>query len=362
MTVAGVYKKIQDHLAQKLPFVMYHKANSDHILALLQDNNQLHDLENYSDSGFIFAPFDSSAKSIFIPEASSTMLTSPISKTNTKKEAKGDFLNDIDHKNIGAKQQHKELIQSAINTIRSNDLRKVVVSRKEEIENDTVYSPVTIFKRLLNAYPSAFTYLWYHPKVGMWLGATPETLLSTVDDQFSTMALAGTQLYQSDYKVNWGDKEIEEQKIVTEFIVNELSSISDTIVSSKTYTHQAGSLLHLRTDIKGNLDQDKYGVEKVISMLHPTPAVCGLPKNEARTFILANEKYNRKYYTGYLGELNLGDKTQKKSNLFVNLRCMELESKKAILYVGGGITKDSDPEKEWEETVRKTETIKKVLF
>jgi len=95
--------------------------------------------------------------------------------------------------------------------------------------------------------------------------------------------------------------------------------------------------------------------------LHPTPAVCGLPKNEAKSFILENENYDRKYYTGFLGELNSDVNGINTSSLYVNLRCMEIAKDEAIIYVGGGITKDSIPEKEWEETVRKTATMKKVL-
>ncbi len=82
-----------------------------------------------------------------------------------------------------------------------------------------------------------------------------------------------------------------------------------------------------------------------------------MPKSVATKFILKNEGYNRAYYSGFLGELNIHDVT----NLFVNLRCMQLEKMIASIYVGGGITKDSNSKKEWDETVCKAEVIKKVL-
>jgi isochorismate synthase len=73
----------------------------------------------------------------------------------------------------------------------------------------------------------------------------------------------------------------------------------------------------------------------VISVLHPTPAVCGLPKQEAKDFILENEGYDRKYYTGFLGELNKEafNKETLKSDLYVNLRCMKIKDNQAHLYV-----------------------------
>ena len=92
-------------------------------------------------------------------------------------------------------------------------------------------------------------------------------------------------------------------------------------------------------------------------MLHPTPAVCGLPKEEAKQFILDNELYNRDFYTGFLGELNLKGQT----NLYVNLRCMQLKDNRISIYVGGGITADSNAENEWEETVIKAKVMKNAL-
>ena len=82
-----------------------------------------------------------------------------------------------------------------------------------------------------------------------------------------------------------------------------------------------------------------------------------MPKEIAVDFILNNENYNRSYYTGYLGELQLN----KCTNLFVNLRCLNYKNDKLGIYVGGGITLASDPLKEWEETVVKAQVMKKVL-
>ena len=91
--------------------------------------------------------------------------------------------------------------------------------------------------------------------------------------------------------------------------------------------------------------------------MHPTPAVCGFPKDESKAFILENENYDRTFYTGFLGELNVHNQT----DLFVNLRCMEIVDKQVNLFIGCGITKDSIPEKEWEESINKSMTMNKIL-
>ena len=173
-------------------------------------------------------------------------------------------------------------------------------------------------------------------------------------------------------------KEIEEQNIVTNFIIENLQPLTSNLKVEKVETTKAGSLLHLKTNISGTIDFKTLNLKQMLQTLHPTPAVCGFPKQSAKQFILENENYNREFYTGFLGELNLKEKTFRNSNrhniendayatlktvsnLFVNLRCMQLKSNEAILYVGGGITKDSKPEDEWKETVNKTQTIKSVL-
>lgn len=363
MNIEDVYAKIEKQLAQNLPFVVYRKADSMTLHAVFQENNMVYEVEDYTDSGFVFAPFDNAHKAVIIPSGKSDYCTATIlSQTvSSEKRTSGTIGNTL-FAGSETQEKHIELVKKGIKAIQSDRFKKVVLSRKEEVSIPDSFNSLHIFKNLIQYYPKAFVYLWYHPKIGTWMGATPETLIRVKNNDFFTMALAGTQPYIDTINVDWGTKELVEQEMVTSFVMSELSSIVNDIQCSATYTHKAGTLLHLRTDISGILENENSGIEKIIKVLHPTPAVCGLPKDEAKSFILATEAYNRKYYTGFLGELNMHKDGVVKSNLFVNLRCMELSNDKAILYVGGGITKDSDPEKEWEETVKKTETMKRVLL
>jgi isochorismate synthase len=197
--------------------------------------------------------------------------------------------------------------------------------------------------------------------VGIWLGASPEQLLKSNSANFNTIALAGTQKTNDFQEVNWKKKEIEEQQIVTDYIVNKLGTVAQNLEVSKPYSFKAGLLWHIKTDISGILASN-FSLQKVIRLLHPTPAVCGLPKDASKAFILENEHYDRTFYTGFLGELNYGDTEEtQNSDLFVNLRCMEIVDNQAHLFMGCGITKDSIPEKEWEESVNKSMTMKKIL-
>jgi isochorismate synthase len=167
--------------------------------------------------------------------------------------------------------------------------------------------------------------------------------------------------HQNNYEVLWHKKEEEEQQFVTDYIVETLNEVASDVLVSKPYSLKAGSIWHIKTDISGVLNSD-FGLQQVIQLLHPTPAICGLPKEQSKVFILENENYDRTFYTGFLGELNSSfARDSVSSNLFVNLRCMEICDSQANLFMGCGITKDSIPEKEWEESINKSLTMKRVL-
>ena len=151
---------------------------------------------------------------------------------------------------------------------------------------------------------------------------------------------------------------MEEQALVTEFIADRLSKELGDIEIKGPENAKAGQLWHLKSTIGAKLSSDT-SLRKIIRLLHPTPAVCGLPSDEAKTFIQKTEGYSRKYYTGFLGELRMGE--FQGTSLYVNLRCMELTQKGVSIYVGGGITSDSIPENEWEEIQNKSKTMLSLL-
>ena len=171
-----------------------------------------------------------------------------------------------------------------------------------------------------------------------------------------TVSLAGTQLATGDLldSYRWSDKEIEEQGIVTGFVENTLHSLDiENYILNGPSNYQAANLIHLKTAFEFNETEIGNRFGECLKALHPTPSVGGLPKDTARNFILKNEKHDRTYYTGYLGPLNI----DRKSCLYVNLRCLQLFKKQFVLYSGAGITASSIPENEWEETDNKMMTM-----
>ncbi|WBX70551.1 isochorismate synthase [Tenacibaculum retecalamus] len=346
-----IFLSIEKALESKLPFVVYRKPNTTLLKGWFQKNDNLYTSKEYTESGFIFAPFDDKNAAILLPKEHSLF-----------QEEEALFKIDLSDENnfepdYSSEKSHINLVEKGIKAIDENQFKKVVLSRKEELKL-TDFNAIKTFKKLLANYPNAFTYIWFHPKVGTWLGATPETLVQIKDNNFKTMSLAGTQVFNNTTNVSWSPKEIEEQQFVTDYITDKLISICKKTVKGTVKTIKAGNLLHLRTLISGEMNSEN---STLIKKLHPTPAVCGLPLETSKAFILKNENYNRSYYTGFLGELNLKIDTKNTSELFVNLRCMEIKNSSAFIFIGGGITKESNPKSEWKETIAKTKTMKKIL-
>lgn len=350
-----LFDKIERHYQLKMPFVVYNKPNENTIIGIFQKDDAIHFVENFDERGFVFANFDGT-KNLLIPEEESEIFTEIFVFSEEEINDKKTSLEDAN-----SKRNHENLVQLGIDTINKKAFSKVVLSRKESTEFQN-FNLIKTFKNILNQYPTAFTYCFYHPISGLWLGAFSEQLLKINGNVFSTMALAGTQKLNDSENVIWQQKEQDEQQFVTDFIVNELENKIDNLKISKPYTVKAGQLLHLKTDITGTLMQ-KSSLKQIVQKLHPTPAVCGFPKKEAKQFILKNESYEREFYAGFLGELNKDfNSSENNTDLFVNLRCIKIENNTINFYAGGGITKDSIPEREWDETVNKTNTMKSCIL
>jgi len=332
--------------------------------------------------GFIMAPF-------ITTEANQSFLIAPqihviFSKNRTEIVQNQSFFDfNISTKenikwyvNEGTTQNHttsKEDFIASVNYAKSimvNDLlKKVVLSHTKSIELPSKYYPLKFFKKLCIHYANSFVSLVSTPENGTWIGATPEVLMQ-VDEHnvFRTVALAGTKMNESQNDIaqtNWTQKEIEEQALVSRYILNcfkkiRLREYED--IGPKTISQ--GNLLHLKTDYSVNINDLNYTnlASTLLELLHPTSAVCGMPKEEALAVIKANEKHDRKYYAGFVGPVNIPTiGHEKRTDIFVNLRCMQLFDHKAILYAGAGITPESNAEAEYIEIENKFNVLLDVL-
>ncbi len=313
------------------------------------------------EAGFVFAPYRITEKCPVI------LLKPAIYIEDFKSADQLDFSKIVpfsaegipdDHCEGCTKEEYIQAIGETVTAIRESDLSKVIISRKIPVKR-TSQSLAGIFFQLHDQTPNAFTYLVNLPGAGTWMGATPEVLIKSDGKNFETVSLAGTQIrkpFTEEYY--WSTKDIEEQAFVSRYMLDVFFNFD--IHQYKTTgpeTLESGKVAHLKTSFFFPSEKIENCLGNFVAELHPTPAVCGLPKNLADEFIREKEPHDRKYYTGYLGPWKLNQKV----NLFVNLRCMEITIDEFILYAGGGITARSVPEKEWEETNQKAKTLLSVI-
>ena len=239
--------------------------------------------------------------------------------------------------------------------LQRGEFRKIVLARRSV--QTTRLSAEALFAKACRMYPRLFVALVCSEASGMWLMATPEVLLQGSAGEYHTMSLAGTQKTEAPEALEWPQKDQEEQQYVTDYIEACIRTFSADCCLYGPYTMKAAHLCHLRTDIHFRLPSDDV-LGDVLEALYPTPAVCGIPKEPARRFILRHEHEPRRYYSGFVGMLSPRSDT----HLFVSLRCMRLLPDGICeLYAGGGLLKESELEKEWRETEVKMQTMMELV-
>jgi isochorismate synthase len=361
----------------RLPFASAHHVVLSRREALLAADASLEELPK----GFAFAPFDSSRDRLFLkadlafsfgngvlmpPQNqletdSVTWLThQPIENVERQKPL---YYTAPEHPVGTSREFYLRLVERSISEIARGTFDKVVPSRAEVVPLSPSFDVVEAFYALCARNPNALVSFVSSPTTGSWLGATPEILV-TVENRriFKTVALAGTQPYRDQLlkDVAWTQKDIEEQAIVERYIISCFKRIR-----LREYDEQgprtivAGHLLHLKSEFKVDMLETNFPQlgTVMLSLLHPTAAVCGTPLQAARHFLATQEGYDRQYYSGYLGPVNFEDSI----HIFVNLRCAQLVNREGVLYAGAGVTIDSVPNEELAETDIKLNTLRNIL-
>lgn len=321
-------------LEKKAAMVIYRFPNKQKIYFLKGEAQLVTTFEDIDD-GFVVQSFDNKKKFVI-----------------TKAKIDLDFENLRSTSIANSTQsQFADFVTKIKKAITDKTLEKVVAARVYAQKKPTIFHPLDFFKQVLS-YKEAFVSFVFIEGEACWIGATPELLLKTTDKNIETYSLAGTLRERLDFSA----KEIEEQDIVTRYITSLLAtlpSLKKSTLQSKIIAN--GSLNHLLTIIKAR-KKKKIHWSSLANKLHPTPAVGGFEKEKAIQFIHQNEQFERRFFSGFLGEIKKGN-----AKLFVNLRCVEITQSQLLFYAGCGITADSDIKKEWQETNHKMDVLRKFL-
>jgi len=356
---------INQCLAKNIPFVSYSLPESDQIYTWIQRSGKMVFVEDIGEvidkTGFVYAPFHRYTNFpvvFFEPEIifrNGNIDDSVIQEITDSDPTYPEY--GIESPVEVNKEEYLEQVKLMIRSFDEN-LTKTVLSRVKLGRKPRSFNAGAFFLKLQGSYPDAFCHLINIPGAGCWVGASPETLFRTDGTMVRTVALAGTQKFKGEKDVFWGEKETEEQEMVTKHIESVMDQCGITdYIKGKPQTIIAGNVLHLLTLFRFNRGLLKNNTADFIHRLHPTPAVCGLPKETALDKIRQTEKHNREYYAGFCGPLSFKGNT----DLFVNLRCMKILSNKLALFAGGGLTLKSIPLDEWNETELKVNSLLSVI-
>lgn len=351
---------LEDIAARKESFILFREPDSDKWNFIWnKDKPNLtfrHIDELNGRSGYVIAPFrvDENHPIVLVQAERKMVLEAEMIKKNDLKESE-----ENSEPVAAVNEEYARNFETFISVLRDKTFDKLVLSRSVEIDRPESFNATLSFFRACRNYPHSYVYFLYTPETGGWLGSTPETLLSAEKGLWRTVALAGTMPLLKNKKLpeRWSPKQRKEQKYVADYIRRQLGSLEIKYLEKGPYPAYAGALSHLKTDFYFLLpDENKVG--SLLSLLHPTPAVCGLPKEEAYRFILKNEGYDRRYYSGFVGWLEPEEKT----DLYVNLRCMNIQKEKLTLYAGGGLLASSELNDEFQETEKKMQTMKNITY
>lgn len=287
--------------------------------------------------GFVISPFDPNSPVVTIPYKGGKNLVSN-SKIYSMPERST------------TREEYTSEVNEIISDLKDYDRRKVVAARVELREDHIEIAE--IFFDFMQRFPEAMIFCFSTPVTGCWIGASPELLLEGHGRQLKTMALAGTRPVGS---LNpWDEKNIEEQRIVSDYIIELFKKNDLNPIVEKAFTKPSGNIEHICTPIKGDINNSiNFNLESLLKELSPTPALCGYPKDFALNEIKRLEKFPRGYYGGFCGPYH----SNEDFIFHVVLRCASVEEKKYCIYVGGGVTAQSDAESEWKETEAKALNI-----
>lgn len=301
-------------------------------------------------SGFLIAPFDVLHEDTYLIQPDNIITESIEELYNELQIQNSSHSHSLNECNT--KESYNECFQKCKTLLENNQLNKIVLSHTFETQLSGP-SPKTIFANACHLFPRCYVALWYTEPTGMWLTITPEILLERINNSsWHTVALAGTMTKPNSFNlpIEWSKKNKDEQNYVADYIENELCKLGIQSKRSELKTIEAAHLLHLCTDFYFN---SEISIGSLLNQLHPTPAVCGMPKQEAYDAILSIEPHHRKYYAGFSGPIALKGQT----HLFVTLRCAQCANSECFtFYAGGGLIKGSSLSDEWNEINAKMQT------
>lgn len=251
----------------------------------------------------------------------------------------------------------QEAVATATARIRAGELDKVVLAREVTVTADAPLSVATILLRLSQHHPGCFLYL-----VDGYCGASPELLVSRTGDVVRAQPMAGTKPRRGDPEA---DALLAEELLASATYRHEhqvtIDAVHDTLLAFSSYVDYEpvpsvvplANVVHLATQVEGRLSHPPASILELVDALHPTPAVCGRPRDAALAVIAELEELDRGRYAGAVGWVD----AEGNGEWAVAIRGAEIDGPTARIIAGNGMVGDSDPPTELIETRAKLQAM-----
>ena len=256
-------------------------------------------------------------------------------------------------------------VRDALVAIDEGRVSKVVLARTLDVITESCLDPIEVVHHLWQENRGSHVF-YFEPEDGCAIaGAAPETVTSVSEGRFRATAVAGTvakgetpeEQKRLAQRLLASEKEGVEHRIALEDMVARLGPLAREIdAQPEPHVLTLARLQHLETEIRARLPE-RTSALTVLEALHPTPAVCGLPRDAALEFLREEEPFERGWYAGPVGWFDLDG-----NGVFVPaLRCAVVRDLRWRLFAGAGIVEGSDPGLEWDETSIKFEPMLRAL-
>jgi menaquinone-specific isochorismate synthase len=250
-----------------------------------------------------------------------------------------------------------DAVAAAVASMQAGELQKAVLAREVFVDADAPIDPVAVLRRLRAAYPSAFVFA-----VDGFLGASPELLVSRTGDVVRSHPMAGTTPRTGDPATDArlaasllsSTKDRAEHQITIDTVLDAVLPFCSYVDSEpEPSIVSLANVQHLASLVEGRLSSPPASVLTLVEALHPTPAVCGFPRDAALALIARLEGFERGRYAGTVGWVDRAGN----GRFAVSIRCAQVDGTSARLVAGNGIVADSDPETELAETRAKLNAL-----
>jgi menaquinone-specific isochorismate synthase len=253
----------------------------------------------------------------------------------------------------------KFISDQALQVLDTNNVEKLVISRPYEFSVNTDLDWSLLLTNLHERFPDCYLF-FIRKKKSVFFGSSPEMFLKVSDNSAEVESIAGSaarsEILETDRalekNLQANDKNHREHQYVSEFISEVLKKYSYSIrITEEKQVKKLDNIQHLITRISADLK--KGNLFALIDSLFPTPAVCGVPKNSAMSFIRKLELHDRGLYSGLVGWFDFNDNCE----LAVSIRSALHMNNQVTAFAGAGLVKNSNPDEEYQETKLKLDPI-----